>query len=336
MTLSFTRHLIILLFFLLTLSLNLFGEGSKEVYILTHNTNFYLCNDLVGKCNNGNGDRTQFAIYDCSETDRLYFVKLNPSEVIYLGFQGSGAGGGNHIVFRIRDMSGGIAYSEMNLPTATSPAGYIADITQARNGPSQIPGSSGGYTAINFHPSSVGKFYIEFNRKNNSGNVTIGSFNLDLIDITVFDTVSLQVKNGRLYSKAWQFQTQNSGDGRYWGTNYIYSNDSIITNAVFNDMYGGVWVQYCNQTGCGNTGNFVEDRKSLSNQQALLPDYPIFINPPDAAIWPPAQILGSIVGTPWYEQFCSGQCIFHINVNKAGNVAVTLSLAPLISIGSCL
>ncbi len=300
------------------------AEGSKELYITTHNTYLYLCNDFVGKCNPtppGNGERSQFAIYGCNEVDRLYFVKLNPSEVIYLGFNGA-PGINDHIVFEIKDMSGTVVYSETTVPTAGT--GFIANIAQARVGPDQIY-TTGGYTAINFHPATTGTFYIEFNQKNVSNTVVTGNFSMNLFDITVYDTVSLQVKPGRMYSKSWQFQ-ENGGCS---AKTYVYSSDSIITSCAFNNLVGGVWVQYCNQYGCYNTGNFPSDRKSLYHLQALLPEFKVFFNLPDATLFPPAVVLGSIVAPyPWGDRNClTGHVLFHVFVNKPGKVTISLAFS---------
>ncbi|TSA25287.1 MAG: hypothetical protein D4R67_10400, partial [Bacteroidetes bacterium] len=301
-----------------------FPEGSKQIYIGTHQTELYLCNDFVGKCNNGNGDRTQFAIYNCTPPDRLYFVTASNDETVYLGFQGSGAGGQNHIVFRIKNAGGTIVRSQANLPT--SGAGFINTIAEARVGPVQFYGG-GGYNAISFHPSAPGAYYIEFDRVNNtSGNTSIGSFVMNLIDITVADTVAMVAKPGRVYSKAWQLQ--ESGSANCSATFYIYSNDSIVTSLEQNSLDGGVWVTFCNQFGCANTGNFQEDRKSLNNQQAFVPQYNIFLNPPDASLFPAATTLGQVIPPVTGDRFCNnGNILFHVTVNKPGNVIIGLDFA---------
>ncbi|MFH1297240.1 MAG: PKD-like domain-containing protein, partial [Bacteroidota bacterium] len=311
---------------MLVYSLLGFPEGSKQIYINNDNTYLYLCNDFAGKCNGPpqwNGDRSQFAIYSCNEPDRLYIVTSTVQEMVYLGFRGS-VGSGSHIIFRIKDLAGSPVYTERSLPT--SGAGYISTINQARVGPTQVYGA-GGYTALSFRPTTPGVFYIEFDRVSNStGQRVIGNFSMDLFDFTVCDTVALVVKPGRVYSKSWQFQESSGCSAK----TYVYSADSIITSAEFNDMGGGVWIQFCNQWGCTNTGNFTNDRKSLYQQSALLPQYKIFINPPDALLYPPATTLGQIVSPlPWGERFCdNGHILFHVNVNKPGNVEIQLSFGP--------
>ncbi len=306
---------------------NVHSEGAKEISVSGHQVNLYLCNDYVTFCNNG-GLRNPFAIYDCAEPDRLYFSTAGTNEIVYMGFQqGTDIGNNNHLVFRIRDLAGNIVYPETTVPIAGT--GYIANIGQADVGPFQIYGS-GGYTAFDWHPATPELFYLEFMRKNSSNTNLTGGFTINMIDITVYDSVALQVKPGRLYSKAWQFYQEgnlsNAGTG-YYGTNYIYSSDSIVTSAVFQDLRGGIWVQFCNQWGCANTGNFTNDRKSLHNQQAFVPEYPIFVNSPDSLLYPSATTLGQIVPPdPYGDRNCNnGNIIFHVNVNKAGNAECDLT-----------
>ncbi|MCX6252123.1 MAG: hypothetical protein NTX61_15405, partial [Bacteroidetes bacterium] len=321
-------HFISLLFLLCFASLpqNSYSEGSKEIYIGLHNTWLYMCTNTATQCNNG-GNRTPFAVYGCTEVNRLYFATASNHETVFMGFNAVLDGGTttNHAVFQIRDLSGTIVFPEIAVPTAGT--GYIPTINEARVGPNQIY-VTGGYTAIDFHPSTPGVFYIEFQAKNNStGALYPTGINMKLIDITIEDTVALQVKPGRLYAKSWQYyENGNTSSGNYSGTSYVYSIDSIVTSAAFNDMDGGIWIQFCNQWGCANTANFAQDRKSRTTQ-ALLPEYIEFVNPPDSLLFPSATTLGQIVApNPWGESDCNtGYITFHVAVNKTGNVEIDLS-----------
>ena len=308
-------------------------EGSKELNTNgTQSTSLYLCNDFATHCTSANGLRTQFATYDASnsaaDVDRLYFTVGSTSESVYMGFQGGGLGNNpaRHIVYQIREkVTGMIVQAEQSLPTTG--AGFISTLAQAQNGPNQLispPNPANGYDAVIFTPSAAGTYYIEFTvRRNDNNAIYTGTFSMDLFDITVGNPTTLVSKPGRLYSKCWQF----SENTNFYGINYIISDDSIITSATFNNMDGGAWVQYCNQTGCGIT-NWVNDRKSLYHQQALYPQYKIFLNTPDPALFPEATTLGQIVGTPWEEKFCNnGHIIFHISVNKPGNVELQMAFA---------
>ncbi|MFC2102269.1 PKD-like domain-containing protein, partial [Bacteroidota bacterium] len=319
------QKLYFLLFFVLFLTFQGFSEGSKELWIANHETNLYFCSNFTSQCNNGNGDRTQFAIYGCDPPDRLYIATASNNETIYFGLRATDVGNNNHIVYRIKNLAGNIVKPEANVPG--SGAGFIVNINEARVGPEQVYGA-GGYNALSFHPPTPGIYYIEFDRVSNStGNPNPGSFTMRYFDFTVTDTVSNVVKPGRVFSKAWQFQ--ESGGDNCSATFYIFSNDSIITSLALNNMSGGVWVTFCNQYGCANTGNFIQDRKSLSNQQAFVPQYNIFLNTPDPIIFPPATTLGQIIPPVTGERFCdNGHILFQVNVDKGGNVVIELDFDP--------
>lgn len=310
------------------------GEGSKQLNSNgVQSTRLYLCNDFTNHCNSGAGYRSHFATYNntqsAAEPDRLHFVTLNAGEVVYMGFQGGSLSNpARHIVYRIKNSAGTIVQAEQNLPS--SGTGYIASLAQASNGPNQLilTPPYNGYDAMTFTPPAPGLYSIEFSmRTDNTGAIYEGGFYLVLFDITVGNTTTQLAKPGRVYSKCWQFyETSN-----FTGINYVISDDSVVTSATFASMSGGHWNQYCNQTGCGNDpNNWTVNRKSLYEQQALYPQYRIFLNEPDPLIFPPAVTPGAFVAPmPYGVQNCqNGHILFHIKVNKPGNVELTLSLPP--------
>ncbi len=325
MKVNYSFFLLILLF--LTSSL-LFGEGSKQLNtgcIGNQSTDLYLCNNFTTHCNGSGGIRSQFAVYNSTQsagvTDRLYFVTL-ANEVVYLGFKGTPSSG--HIVFRIMNDNGDITYPEQNLPT--SGTGFISGLSNACNGPNQLlsPPANTGYDAIAWTPPLPGTYFIEFSQKNNSNNFIYDQFNIDLFDITIYNPVTSLVMPGRLYSKSWQF----SESSNFTGQNYVMSDDGIVTSIQFNNMDGGAWVQYANQTGCGTT-DWMEDRKSLYNFQAIFPQYKVFLNSPDPNVFPIATTLGQIIPPePAGTRFCDGHIEFIVNVDKAANVEITLNFSP--------
>ncbi|MCX6251929.1 MAG: hypothetical protein NTX61_14405 [Bacteroidetes bacterium] len=293
------------------------AEGSKEIWVGTYMSYLFICTDFVTHC-----EYTNFAAYGCDETSRLCFVTKNTDEIAYFGFnlEQSDIPSGNTCVFRIKDLSGTVVYPETPVPITAIP-GYIYFVSQARIGPAQIYGAS-GYNAIDWHPPAAGTYYMEFQVIDNiSGAPTPRGFRMNIFDLTVYDSVALQVKPGRLYSKAWQYEETLN----YAGTVYPYSSDSIATSVAVTNLDGGIWNVFCNQWGCANTSNFASDRKSV-HQLAYLPQYPVFLNPPDTTIFQPAKILGQIVPPdPWGETNCtSGNIIFHVHVNKAGTLEIDL------------
>ena len=77
--------------------INAIGEGTNELCANdTDETYLYLCNDFVDNCSGSSGDRTNFAVYDCDEADRLNFVINSTDEVVYFGFNGDPNGFGKY------------------------------------------------------------------------------------------------------------------------------------------------------------------------------------------------------------------------------------------------
>jgi len=316
---------------LISVAFNAYSEGSKELnsnFVLS--TTLYMCNDYAGHCNNTGGIRSEFATYDASrsapENDRLYFVML-ANEVVYMGFNGNPSGGNPQpkIVYRICDNTGNVVYPESDLPTSDNYIGFIPSLLQDYYGPDQLlpPPPNQGYTALEWTPPAAGTYYIEFSQKNTNGFV-YGVFLMNLLDITIYNTATSTIKPGRLYSKSWQLSETND----FTGINYILSDDSIITSVEFNSMRGGAWIQYANRTGCGNT-NWAVDRNSLFNQQALFPQYKLFLNCPDTDVFPVSKNLGKIIRPdPYGNRNCDGSIDFIVNVDKAGYLEMDLSFIP--------
>ena len=329
------KRFCLVLVFLLLATLSGKSEGTKQLN--TNNvesTALYLCNDFAGHCTSLNGDRSQFATYNddqsADDVDRLYFVTTSSAEAVYLGFKGGGITSARHIDYRIKDFAGNIVFTETPLPT--SGTGFISTFTQAVNGPNQLilpPSPANGFNAKSFHPPVPGTYFIEFTVRNTNGTLYVGTFDLSLFDITVADTVAKLAKPGRVYSKSWQFSADQTD--HFYGKTYIISDDSIVTSAQFSNTNGGAWVQYCNQTGCGNsTSNWMISRKSIYLQQALFPQFKIFLNRPDSILFPSASTLGQIVDPqPFGVRNClTGHILFHVNVDKPGNAEITLTFPP--------
>jgi len=310
-----------------------FSEGTKQLNIGCSgnmSTNLYLCNNFTNHCNTTGGVRSEFAVYDATRSgganDRLYLV-TQANEIVYMGFQGAPPNN-TKIVFRIKDATtNNIVLAEQDLPIASSTSGFITNLIEACNGPNQLlgPPATAGYDAMEWTPPAPGTYYIEFClRSTNSGNYTTGQFDIDYFDITVYNSSTSSVKDGRLYSKSWQF----SEISNFTGINYILSDDGIVTSIEFNNMDGGAWVQYANQTGCG-ASNWITSRNSLWNQQALFPQYKVFLNSPDPTAFTIATTLGTIIPPdPYGIRDCNGTIDFIVNVDKAGNVEIDLNFTP--------
>ena len=317
-----SKYFSIFIFFLILIPSQVKAEGSKEIWIGDDKQYLLLCTDFIGHCNNGLGDRTQFAIYDCDSLDRLYFDIISTDEIVYLGFDHNNS---FDVVYRIKNINGDIVKLEASLPT--SGIGNINSIDKARVGPQQIYGAL-GYNALGWTPPDVGTYYIEFDAPSNP----IAAFTIQLFDITVADNSTNTALPGRLYCHAWQFAYQQNWPGpssTCSGKYYVYSTDSIVTSLKTNQMNGGYWFLYCNQTGVGTSGDFEQDRKSVPNTQVYLPEYRIFLNEPDAILYPPAETLGSILSVTATRYCNSGNIDFVVDVDKTANVEIELDFDNL-------
>jgi len=257
----FIYTFLITTFFILSSFQNSIGEGTKEIYPVGGGFyKFYLSpSDPV---------RNRFALYTATEPERLNITILNPNEVIFFGFNdGSNT---NNFKFRIKDASGTIVYAETQIPT--SGQGYIATLAEARIGPSSITGNTGGYNPRRYIASNPGVYYMEFT----TGNV---DKDFEYLDITVSNPDSTLAIPGRVWSKGWQCTTTGA-QVQCAAKFYPYSDDQIVTAVNFNGMRPYAFDISCNPTGCNNTNNFTEDRKSRPGRH-LYPQYKIFLNNPD-------------------------------------------------------
>jgi len=319
-----------IIIFLVLLSHRGYGEGSKQLntscQFLT--TWLFVCNDFVNHCTDTNGIRSQFAAYDAThsadDNSKLYFV-TRANEVVYMGFNGipSDTMPGHAIVYRICDSTGAVVYTEDFLPKVPGTAGFLPSLSAACEGPNQLSSTGNGYDAIEWTPPRAGRYYIEFSQKFN-GSFENAVIMIYLFDITVYDNSTSTVKPGRLYSKSWQFAEVNT----FTGINYILSDDGIVTSVEFSGMKGGAWIQYANRTGCGNT-NWVDDRKSLFNMQAVFPQYRVFLSSPDPVVFPISTTLGQIIPPdPAGIRNCDGTIDYVVNVDRPGNVQIQLTFTP--------
>ena len=309
------QHIYLLIFGIFILPTVVLAEGSKEIYVGND-----ICRLFLDGYNGPNPIHINFAVYDCLDSERLKIDVNSTDEIIYLGFNGQ-TYPDRHIVYRIKDLDGTIVKPQK--PLATAGTGFINNIGEARAGPIAL-GNPAGYNAEVWTPPDVGTYYIEFQLVlNSTGNpVQIGSI-IRYFDITVANSITNTAIPGRLYSQGWQF------DGIHCSPKFfIYSSDSIITSVEFNDMHGGYWHLFCNQTGVGTTGNFYEDRKSRLNEFVFLPEYNIFLNEPDSVLFPPTTALGQIYGDVNVQPYCDGTIDFSVNVDKSGSVHIELTFDP--------
>lgn len=304
--------------FLIFLSISVFPEGTKQI----------LPSDADhGKLQVQPGFN-DFAWYDAGGSAaadyRLYIHIQNLGEVIYYGFgevQNSGGAIVTDVTYRIKDPTGTtVLVGPSTVPA--SGAGFISTFLEAITGPSAVAGA-GGYNALSYTPTVTGDFFIEFNFNNGFGGHDRTKFKY--FDITVANAANAAI-DGRVWSKAWQMTTDDYGN-HFLGKLFVFADDGIVTSINFNSMDPFVFTVACNQYGCYNTGNFNNDRRSVSGNHTF-PQYKIFLNDPDSLVYPTG-LLGAIVPPILVTPHCTGTADIQLNVTKSGNVSILLNINPL-------
>ena len=104
---------------------------------------------------------TAFAQYGAPEENQMKLNIKELGETVYFGLNNKEQGGGfiENVPFRIVAPSGAIAY-DSEIPD-TGEEGNIDDWDEVAAGPAEL-GNAGGYDAIEFTPTEVGDYVIEF------------------------------------------------------------------------------------------------------------------------------------------------------------------------------
>jgi hypothetical protein len=187
-----------------------------------------------------------------------------------------------------------------------------------------------GYTPLILNPTIAGDYYLEF-AQDAAGNINnFNGLEIEFFDASVY--AGNVVKNGRMWSKAWQFTNLIIGNHAPQTDFFVLSNDSIVTKLNINRWLGGHFIFYCNEWGSENTGDWYEDRTSLltPNQASWpgdFPEYKIFLNDPDSIIYPTGS-LGQICDIVTNSK-CDGSVDILVKVTKAGKIDMTIDIAPV-------
>ena len=207
-------------------------------------------------------------------------------------------------------------------PTLTTQKGFIHYYSEAYAGPKQL--ATGGYNALVCEPKSNGDYYMTFELNNNSDKT------FEKFDVTVVDTTTWTVKKGRVFSKAWQLNSNdNVSNHGFYGNLFIYSNDGIVSKFDPNAFQGMWFTVSCNESGCYEidaTHNAQQARRSVSGWHNY-PQYKIFLNNPDTLVYPSGTIGQLVPGSVSTESKCStGTIDFIFETTAAGTAEITLGL----------
>lgn len=300
----------------------LFGEGTAQLIPSGSSSS---CISYV-QGNDGTGK--EGSTLGRPSTDWIYIHIQDPDqETIYFGLTRK-IPSSKEVYYQILAPDGSIHCSG-KVASSASDSGYVADNgLEAYVGPTQIAGiSSGGYEALECDPTEAGNYAIVFN----VGHPTTANYNsskyfVHPFDITVADTKSgtPTAINGRVFSYKWHLNT-NSGSNRACMDFYTWTPDSMVIQMDMNGMQPHGYSVSFNSHGSTNTGDIVEDRKSISSISESVPEYRVFLNEPDTLAFPD--------GTPGEISFVelnactldSSYCI-QVEATKAGEVNVYLDL----------
>jgi len=277
-------------------------------------------------------NRIPFALLDCKEEYRLNIrISDFATEKIYLGF-------GNiinyfvdttiykDVNYQVKDPSGNVVsgYSLRPMPVPGA-AGFIETRDQVDQGPDINNSQLGGYIPLILNPAMNGDYIIEFKLP---GYVQNEIRVFKYFDVTVAKGIT--PIPGRLWSKAWQLGSGSVSaiQSASFSLFYIYTNDSIVTRFDCNGLAGGVWTIYSNEWGCSTTGTWNDRRHSTPGNASVQPEYRIFLNDPDAAVFPSGHI-GELVDFKQLPNECDTVVTFEANVSKGGNIEILLDVPPL-------
>ncbi|MBE0646741.1 MAG: hypothetical protein IH596_03045 [Bacteroidales bacterium] len=289
-------------------SASLHAEGIKE---LRPDSN-YICYLNVG---NGGGGYSCFATPACPPDQKLYVRVGSPGEQVYIGFGGYAG----TLTFRIKNLDNTVVYGPYSI-NATSEEGFIKYYSQAEAGPTKL--NPAGYKAMVFKPLIPGDYNIEIDPKP-----------MTLFDITVIDTTALPLAaiDGRLWSKDWGINTANIElpMAGFWATQYIYTEDSIVTSIYYNEMRGNVFDVTSTRNGCYPPPVPWDSSCKSTEGNHHYAQYKIFVNDPDTVQFPTG-VLGVILpSSVTVTRDCDGSFDIQFSVNKPGSANVEIEINPL-------
>ncbi len=272
---------------------------------------------------------TSFMGFDKTPDERLY-VEMRQGEKLYYGFhfliddfpKSSG------VYTRIKDKAGNIVMSSKEVSMGGE--GHIANRSQAESGPNSLAAT--GYKPILFEAPYDGSFYIEINEGSpTESRYPSGLFTADWYDFTVTSATN-EVKNGRVWSTAWQLRGLDGISDAFNAKQYIYTDDGITSVVDYNGMNPIHFVVISNAHGTGQPSDPQQTKKSLADipySYALdyfSPQYKLFFDEPDPEFFPDAdldEVFGQLL-EPITISGCPGDFCFNINVDRESSVTIDI------------
>jgi hypothetical protein len=278
-------------------------------------------------------DFGNFAAFDGPEESKLCFEITSATESVFLGLSPattfSGNPNGFSYFFRIVDENGIVVKAPTEVTIANA---NLNDWATADAGPDVINGA--GYSTVNpdfnFTPPGTGKYCIEFNFNSETPNNLAMLFKFFDLTVADFDGVNYTAKNGRLYSKKWAVRTPKISDNddfdrAFNGKVYAYTPNGFVSSIDFqNSEFRGLAFNIAfNSFGTMNTGDIIDDRKSLQDQNSIIGEHLVFLNEPDILLYPDGEVGCIALGPQLYT--CETSCIY-LEVTQPGQVDIIIDL----------
>ncbi len=253
---------------------------------------------------------SNFAAWNGADPNSRLYINVQANECIYLGFSEGHLNNGYNgcpghdpatdynptIVdyeFRVLDPNGNVVFGPQAINSGTA---NITSWSDAMRGPTSTGGT--GYTPFMIPSSSLpatGDYYIEFQCTN--GCDAEGDFLIDYFDITIGTCESAAgagdgtANDGRVWSFNWALFAINDNcfpNRPFNGSFFVCAPDpnapstAFITRIDFNGsgFKPAAFNVAFNSTGTMNTGNVIDDRMSVENQNTTRPEYAIYLNDP--------------------------------------------------------
>ena len=251
------------------------------------------------------------AYLNCPADDRvMIYVKDFTTEKVYYGFNWETLSPAtpintySDVYMNIYDPTGALM-STVHLPSTVGSAGFISTYASAVAGP-QIGGLPlAGYSPLTFTPTMNGDYYVTFYRSTDGGVTHIPggeSMLSKYFDITVAASAALKF-SGRVHCNEWAMSVYNPAkndiqdpqsptNAAYFG----YTPDSVTVKVSFpnNGFMPLTYIVAFNSFGVSNSGNWLVDRNSINLPNLVAPyltgGFKVFLNAPDASIYPPCVI----------------------------------------------
>ncbi len=319
-------HLRIYLCFVLLIGCSvLFAEGTKQVS--PTDDDWALLQLREGFANYGTAGTAQGM---CIEV-------LNANEEVYLALSLLGYSNYRNISnvsydFRIVDELGNVVHGPFTVNPLNANGTDYDDVVAGPNL------GSGGYDVsdpmYHFSPGVAGTYCVEFDLTTPR---TGGFLNEGIVwwDVTVTDAAGTP-QLGRLFSENWSFRNPTDGDPNIFnqpfkGKVYVLTDGGFVHEVDFKDSgFRGLTFRLAfNTSGPGMTGDMYADRRSVNGVNATNPQFEIFLNDPDPALYIEAG-LGAIVTGPFLQSngpcdTLGGFCV-NFTIDQPGLVEIILDL----------